>query len=98
MFFFFFFQAEDGIRDVAVTGVQTCALPISRSSLPTQRRCRWVGRLDRAGALDELWFRPASLRAYPRVGPTTCREGFCEPYWCNPVRQPDAAGNLRAGR
>src|SRR2546429_4228727 len=28
-FFFFFFQAEDGIRDVAVTGVQTCALPIS---------------------------------------------------------------------
>src|SRR3990172_11669532 len=27
--FTFFFQAEDGIRDVAVTGVQTCALPIS---------------------------------------------------------------------
>src|SRR2546427_6767205 len=29
-FFFFFFQAEDGIRDLTVTGVQTCALPISR--------------------------------------------------------------------
>src|SRR2546423_6323551 len=29
--FFFFFQAEDGIRDKLVTGVQTCALPISRS-------------------------------------------------------------------
>src|SRR2546429_5118469 len=29
MTIFFFFQAEDGIRDVAVTGVQTCALPIS---------------------------------------------------------------------
>src|SRR6266852_7079713 len=28
MFFFFFFQAEDGIRDATVTGVQTCALPI----------------------------------------------------------------------
>src|SRR5256884_8152174 len=28
MAIFFFFQAEDGIRDVAVTGVQTCALPI----------------------------------------------------------------------
>src|SRR5688572_22231897 len=28
-FFFFFFQAEDGIRDLTVTGVQTCALPIS---------------------------------------------------------------------
>src|SRR5471032_3514139 len=29
VFFFFFFQAEDGIRDRDVTGVQTCALPIS---------------------------------------------------------------------
>src|SRR5690349_24368038 len=28
MIFFFFFQAEDGIRDLYVTGVQTCALPI----------------------------------------------------------------------
>src|SRR5437763_16516060 len=28
MYFFFFFQAEDGIRDTSVTGVQTCALPI----------------------------------------------------------------------
>src|SRR2546426_9021974 len=31
LFFFFFFQAEDGIRDYKVTGVQTCALPISRA-------------------------------------------------------------------
>src|SRR2546426_11191755 len=30
--FFFFFQAEDGIRDYKVTGVQTCALPISLES------------------------------------------------------------------
>src|SRR2546430_8380698 len=29
VFFCFFFQAEDGIRDLTVTGVQTCALPIS---------------------------------------------------------------------
>src|SRR5258708_17099001 len=29
-YFFFFFQAEDGIRDDLVTGVQTCALPIYR--------------------------------------------------------------------
>src|SRR5215217_3727075 len=28
LFVFFFFQAEDGIRDIGVTGVQTCALPI----------------------------------------------------------------------
>ena len=29
----FFFQAEDGIRDIGVTGVQTCALPISKPKL-----------------------------------------------------------------
>src|SRR5215213_11016880 len=33
MLFFFFFQAEDGIRDWSVTGVQTCALPISAAQL-----------------------------------------------------------------
>ena len=32
---FFFFQAEDGIRDIGVTGVQTCALPISKLELQT---------------------------------------------------------------
>src|SRR5437016_12621598 len=31
---FFFFQAEDGIRDWSVTGVQTCALPISHTPTP----------------------------------------------------------------
>src|SRR5687768_18135841 len=34
---YFFFQAEDGIRDVAVTGVQTCALPIYRDRGETHR-------------------------------------------------------------
>src|SRR3989441_323320 len=38
VFFFFFFQAEDGIRDKLVTGVQTCALPISPGCRPP--RCR----------------------------------------------------------
>src|SRR2546421_3121626 len=33
-FSFFFFQAEDGIRDLIVTGVQTCALPICRTMAP----------------------------------------------------------------
>src|SRR5437667_5504243 len=48
LFFFFFFQAEDGIRDRDVTGVQTCALPISlrdnpskiNTGSPTSRRQR----------------------------------------------------------
>src|SRR5687768_18369508 len=47
-FLFFFFQAEDGIRDVAVTGVQTCALPILLTL--AQRRLK-VARL--AGEIDE---------------------------------------------
>src|SRR5256884_6084681 len=43
---FFFFQAEDGIRDVAVTGVQTCALPICSARLA---KC---AELIHAGATD----------------------------------------------
>src|SRR5437879_11779310 len=42
--FFFFFQAEDGIRDTSVTGVQTCALPISLSCdarIPRETRGRF---------------------------------------------------------
>src|SRR3989442_10298082 len=34
---FFFFQAEDGIRDADVTGVQTCALPISKREVQRAR-------------------------------------------------------------
>src|SRR5215204_1107778 len=47
--FFFFFQAEDGIRDHCVTGVQTCALPICWDLV--QRDLRAV--LDGELALDE---------------------------------------------
>src|SRR2546430_5330765 len=36
--YFFFFQAEDGIRDLTVTGVQTCALPISGGSRRSRPR------------------------------------------------------------
>src|SRR6266581_8533473 len=40
---FFFFQAEDGIRDGRVTGVQTCALPISpASSRSASSAARWL--------------------------------------------------------
>src|SRR3712207_7846959 len=35
--YFFFFQAEDGIRDIGVTGVQTCALPILTTGTHTNR-------------------------------------------------------------
>src|SRR5205809_5720853 len=45
---FFFFQAEDGIRDVAVTGVQTCALPIFR-------RAGYEGRFERGRQRRRAW-------------------------------------------
>src|SRR5688572_32083400 len=50
--FFFFFQAEDGIRDLTVTGVQTCALPIFafRRRVGQVRKpsgdLRYQGRID----------------------------------------------------
>src|SRR5207249_10991004 len=58
--FFFFFQAEDGIRDRNVTGVQTCALPRSRwacSARPPRRSihslvlvsCTWTPRATPGG-------------------------------------------------
>src|SRR5690606_21195233 len=49
--FHFFFQAEDGIRDFHVTGVQTCALPISRSR---SRRRRAAAARDRAVGNDRV--------------------------------------------
>src|SRR5437868_3699893 len=59
--FFFFFQAEDGIRDRNVTGVQTCALPIF-----TPRQCRpplgVPPRLDAVSRLDSQWVVAAGAR------------------------------------
>src|SRR2546428_10811157 len=44
---FFFFQAEDGIRDLIVTGVQTCALPISSAaSSPSDAGAGGAGLAD----------------------------------------------------
>src|SRR3712207_7054538 len=49
LFFFFFFQAEDGIRDIGVTGVQTCALPISTRRLASSCSAStwsWLGKVS----------------------------------------------------
>src|SRR2546429_4032434 len=56
---FFFFQAEDGIRDVAVTGVQTCALPISRG----QPGALLAGQLRQHDVPDPAVLRSAFIRA-----------------------------------
>src|SRR2546422_8502960 len=66
--FFFFFQAEDGIRDVAVTGVQTCALPISQ--LPA-RGTAGIATADCAQAQRKV--------APPRRGAVGVRRGPTSP-------------------
>src|SRR3712207_496414 len=49
--FFFFFQAEDGIRDIGVTGVQTCALPIFEGNYMVARNSpvKAIEDVDREG-------------------------------------------------
>src|SRR2546422_11757095 len=67
---FFFFQAEDGIRDVAVTGVQTCALPISQISAAPWRRPlqRVVGRLLRGWTWRGFYHRFLPGKEFLRPG------------------------------
>src|SRR5476649_2903275 len=50
---FFFFQAEDGIRDHCVTGVQTCALPIFHGHREGKARATRRERANRLGARSE---------------------------------------------
>src|SRR2546430_17499128 len=58
---FFFFQAEDGIRDLTVTGVQTCALPIyGNSTVPWYRRKR-VSSVERWGEAGHDWVLPMAV-------------------------------------
>src|SRR3712207_7427610 len=86
----FFFQAEDGIRDIGVTGVQTCALPIY--ALPTEPAAtvRWFQTLDDAsapprGTLDRIWQSfaedagPAAPRSEERRVGKECRSRW-SPY------------------
>src|SRR2546430_4722798 len=55
---FFFFQAEDGIRDLTVTGVQTCALPICEGS-PEK-----AGRVFLPGSLQQVSGNPRPCWVY----------------------------------
>src|SRR5256885_11945263 len=73
--FFFFFQAEDGIRDYKVTGVQTCALPIlitSSAATPTfasaaftHTACHKASLLPRVPSLSGPVTYPASRFRHP---------------------------------
>src|SRR2546422_9375405 len=66
---FFFFQAEDGIRDVAVTGVQTCALPISRRTRAGGPHARLARHLLLRGQGSRGHRRAPPRRAWRAGGP-----------------------------
>src|SRR2546425_5899865 len=90
---FFFFQAEDGIRDKLVTGVQTCALPISARWLADPENSRRIAQQVASGLAKTLEALPdedvqalvrqvvsARLRATrvaPALGKTLAERGSC---------------------
>src|SRR5436189_2047501 len=63
---FFFFQAEDGIRDTSVTGVQTCALPIS-GTLPTPDAAKPIAGVE----FVQVKVAPAGVVTKPFPGTAT---------------------------
>src|SRR5256886_5250742 len=86
-FFFFFFQAEDGIRDLTVTGVQTCALPISNGFFSAQSSLRGTDATlaQMVGLMDYTpgdVSRPAAIPSWTEIdyfdgaeiGRASCRE------------------------
>src|SRR2546427_1734040 len=84
---FFFFQAEDGIRDLTVTGVQTCALPIWIRTINSQERglsivLAYLREYDREASFLAV-DRPdpalpllhhLHLSAHRQIGRASCRE------------------------
>src|SRR5437868_15005256 len=79
-YFVFFFQAEDGIRDRNVTGVQTCALPISPPDRPLgsrepMPRRRTGAKRNTAGRFAGPQADPGERRTLPGKGPTERKRG-----------------------
>src|SRR2546425_7122311 len=75
--FFFFFQAEDGIRDKLVTGVQTCALPIScrmKFRPPASLHDCDNGSLPRAPYRDRISGEPVARTLHPLDGTVRSEE------------------------
>src|SRR5436189_1684871 len=88
--FFFFFQAEDGIRDTSVTGVQTCALPIWLAEMATRTEAarllvyaaadaydRGAGGVTRRSAMAKLFATEVAqfvVDGAVQIGRASCRE------------------------
>src|SRR5699024_11373646 len=105
----FFFQAEDGIRDRNVTGVQTCALPISHAPRPIRRRTsqgqpRCQLRERGSPSPDQAALRrdpgrsgrgQALQRWLPEIGRASCRERVW--MWVEGVGWQRKRGDTRRG-
>src|SRR2546430_5462247 len=75
LFIFFFFQAEDGIRDLTVTGVQTCALPILFG------RPERVAERSKAGDIDKRQSRRVHVATICVGNSHLLRQVFAEKQW-----------------
>src|SRR2546427_12558252 len=99
----FFFQAEDGIRDLTVTGVQTCALPISIASgvVSRLRRRRLPSEASRAARSSRQTTAGRSFTPHPAGGRWTMvevrkdGEGRAEATSTNLHQPPQTSTNFR---
>src|SRR5690349_24860615 len=78
----FFFQAEDGIRDLYVTGVQTCALPILSSQCLTEAMAPTHWWYSQSGGItaSACWIRE-------KIGRASCRERAYIPVVAVPLQR-----------
>src|SRR3989440_1673213 len=70
-FYFFFFQAEDGIRDLIVTGVQTCALPISVPTIERAANCADPETAKAENATAATGPKPTACARRPKATPSS---------------------------
>src|SRR5256886_2231664 len=87
---FFFFQAEDGIRYLTVTGVQTCALPILRTTMG------WVG--FKLNGHESFIPAGAVCATRPKIGPGTPYFEEATPAFRDALGRFDSAENTSAER
>src|SRR6266567_7822767 len=90
IFFVFFFQAEDGIRDLTVTGVQTCALPIFSFQVRAPQTAGTYSLHVRPVIEGTTWMEdqgvflaitvPLPAGAVPRLVATVVRSGLAIPW------------------
>src|SRR5688500_20181639 len=105
---FFFFQAEDGIRDYKVTGVQTCALPISFSLAMTVSNPGQVAASNVSACTlviggtggATIVTTPATVPLIAQIGRASCRERVSSMVGAEPVirRANRCEGRLEEGQ